>query len=286
MNAALFGGLCAIGLGSADFMGRFSSRAVGHHNALLGMLLASFVLVSLWMWGAGTSIIWEANGLLLVVVLGVATTVMTLLLYWGLARGPVSVVAPIVAAHPVLVLLYYFVVGDVRPGVAEWIAMVAIIVGVAIVAQSAESEDSEGVNNRKALQITIVIAVLSSFAYAVLVVAGQAAAPIYGEVQTLWMGRLVSLVTLFLIFAGRRRAPELPGRWWPFLAGQGLLDAGGYIALFAGSQGANAEVAVVTASTFGVITVLLAWVILRERINVLQWLGITLVFSGIAAVSG
>ena len=38
MNAALFGGICAICLGSADFMGRISSRAIGHHNALLGML--------------------------------------------------------------------------------------------------------------------------------------------------------------------------------------------------------------------------------------------------------
>ena len=52
MNAALFGGICAICLGSADFMGRISSRAIGHHNALLGMLLASIVLVSLWIWGA------------------------------------------------------------------------------------------------------------------------------------------------------------------------------------------------------------------------------------------
>ena len=109
MNAALFGGICAVGLGSADFMGRFSSRAIGHHNALLGMLLASTVLVSLWMWAAGTQIVWDTHGLWLVAIHGAATTVMTLLLYWGLARGPISVVAPIVAAYPVLVLLFYFV---------------------------------------------------------------------------------------------------------------------------------------------------------------------------------
>lgn len=117
------------------------------------------------------------------------------------------------------------------------------------------------------------------------VVAGQAAAPIYGEIQTLWMGRLASLATLVLIFAARRRAPGLPVRWWPFLVAQGLLDAGGDITLFAGSQGDNAEVAAVTASTFGVITVLLAWVILRERINGRQWLGIFLVFIGVVVLS-
>ena len=283
MNAALFGGICAVGLGSADFMGRFSSRAIGHHNALLGMLLSSTVLVSLWIWGADTPIVRDTSGIWLVAINGAATTVMTLLLYWGLARGPVSVVAPIVAAHPVLVLLFYFVVGGVRPGVIEWAAMVVTIVGAAIVARSAESGDTD---NHQAYHFTVLIAVLSGFAYAVLVVAGQAAAPIYGEIQTLWMGRFASLATLVLIFAGRRRAPGLPVRWWPFLVAQGLLDAGGYIALFAGSQGDNAEVAAVTASTFGVITVLLAWIILRERINGLQWLGIVLVFGGIVILSG
>jgi len=286
MNAALFGGICAVGLGSADFMGRSSSRAIGHHNALLGMLLSSTVLVSLWIWGADTQIVRDTGGLWLVAINGAATTVMTLLLYWGLARGPVSIVAPIVAAHPMLVLLFYYVVGGVRPGMIEWAAMVVIIVGVAIVAQSAESEDPEDSNSRQAFRATVLIAVLSSFAYAVLVVAGQAAAPIYGEIQTLWMGRFASLATLVLIFAVRRRAPGLPVRWWPFLVAQGLLDAGGYIALFAGSQGDNAEVAAVTASTFGVITVLLAWFILRERINRHQWLGIALVFGGIVILSG
>ena len=286
MNAALFGGICAVGLGGADFMGRFSSRAIGHHNALLGMLLASTVLVSLWVWGAGTQLVWDTHGLWLVAINGAATTVMTLLLYWGLARGPVSVVAPIVAAHPVLVLLFYFVVGGVRPGVIEWAAMAVIIAGAAIVARSAEIGDAGDTHSRRKFRKTVLIAVLSSFAYAVLVVAGQVAAPIYGEVQTLWMGRLASLVTLGLIFAGQRRAPALPVRWWPFLTAQGLLDAGGYIALFAGSQGANAEAAAVTASTFGVVTVLLAWIILRERIRGLQWLGIILLFAGIAILTG
>ncbi len=285
MNAALFGGICAIGLGSADFMGRFSSRAIGHHNALLGMLLASTVLVSLWIWGAGTPIVRDTSGIWLVVINGAATTVMTLLLYWGLARGPVSVVAPIVSAHPVLVLLFYVVVGGVRPGVIEWAAMVVTIAGTAIVARSAESADAGVTDIRQAYRLTILIAVLSAFAYAVLVVAGQAAAPIYGGIQTLWMGRFASLATLALIFVGRRRAPGLPVRWWPFLVAQGLLDAGGYIALFAGSQGDNAEVAAVTASTFGVITVLLACIILRERINGPQWLGIVLVFGGIVTLS-
>lgn len=286
MNAALLGGICAIGVGGADFMGRFSSRAIGHHNALLGILIASVVFVSVWLWGAGAPIIWETHGLWMVAISGAATTLMMLLLYWGLARGPVSVVAPIVAAHPVLVLLFYVIVGGVRPGWIAWIAMIVIIIGAGIVARNAESGEDDNIAGSKGFRITVLIAALSSCAYAVMVVSGQAAAPIYGEIQTLWMSRLVSLATLLLIFAGRRRAPVLPVRWWPFLILQGMLDAGGIAALFAGSQGPNPEVTAVIASTFGVITVLLVWAILHERINSTQWFGIALVFGGIATLSG
>ena len=135
------------------------------------------------------------------------------------------------------------------------------------------------------LRTTIFIALGSSVAYAALILAGQQAVPVYGDFQTLWFGRLVSLATLALIFLARREAPYLPFAWWPFLIFQGLCDAGGYLALFAGSYGSGAEVAAVTASTFGAVTVLLARFILREHITPAQWAGIVLVFAGVVMLS-
>jgi len=41
----------------------------------------------------------------------------------------------------------------------------------------------------------------------------------------------------------------------------------------------------VTASTFGAVTTLLAWVMLRESIGWIQWLGITMVFVGVAVLA-
>jgi drug/metabolite transporter (DMT)-like permease len=69
------------------------------------------------------------------------------------------------------------------------------------------------------------------------------------------------------------------------VSAQGVLDAAGYLFLFAGSGGAHAEIAAVTSSTFGAVTTLLARFILREAISVRQWLGIVLVFLGVAALS-
>ena len=284
MTPALWGGLSALGLGTADFMARFSSRAIGHASALFGMLCAGCLILTVWYFATGPALVTTWSGWHFVVLNGVATTVMTLLLYQGLARGPISVVAPIVASHPVLVVAVAVLLGA-APSLLQWLGMAVTIAGVVVVAKYAHEETGFEVLPRSHLRTTILIALGSSVAYAALVLAGQQAVPIYGDFQTLWFGRMVSIAALSMFFMARREAPSLPMRWWPFLFFQGLCDAGGYLALFSGSYGTGAEIAAVTASTFGAVTVILARIILRERVTVPQWLGIVLVFAGVALLS-
>lgn len=63
---------------------------------------------------------------------GVAVTVANPLLYRGLARGPISIVAPIVASHPALVVALSVVMGS-RPDAVhtkdQWGAMVVTLAG-------------------------------------------------------------------------------------------------------------------------------------------------------------
>ena len=63
MNPALWGGLSAVSLGSADFTGRFTSRAMGVNSALFGILLVGSTLLSAWVWLADTPLIWDLSGL-------------------------------------------------------------------------------------------------------------------------------------------------------------------------------------------------------------------------------
>lgn len=284
MSPALWGSLCALSLGCADFAARFSSQALGPAHALLGMLVVGAVILTGYVWFAALPLTWETSGIWLLLLNGAATTVMTMLLYKGLARGPVSIVAPIVASHPVLVVATAVILGA-RPTGVQWTAMAITIAGVVVVARCADRFVEAGSHTLHYLRQTVLIAVAASVAYAVLVLAGQAAVPIYGEVQTLWLGRLVSLITIFAIIGVRAERPNLPVRWWPFLVMQGVLDAAGYLFLFAGSRGAGSEIAAVTASTFGAVTTLLAWIILREQIGSVQWGGIALVFVGVAILS-
>ena len=136
MSPVLWGTLTALGRGSADFASRFSSRALGHANSLLGMLLVGSVVLTLWVAFAGTPLVWTWSGLWLLAVTGVGVMAATLLLYHGLSREPVTVVAPIVGSYPALVVAIALILGS-RPTPVQWAAMAAIIAGLIVVARFA-----------------------------------------------------------------------------------------------------------------------------------------------------
>jgi drug/metabolite transporter (DMT)-like permease len=209
--------------------------------------------------------------------------VATLLLYWGLVRGPVTVVAPIVGSYPAFNIALALLLGA-RPSLVQWLAMIAVMTGVIVVAASGGSEKRQEYAGGQ-LRRTIVIALSASFGFALTVAAAQYAKPIYGELQTIWMARWVSLLLAVIVLAWRRTIPYLPMRWWPLLLAQGLLDAGAYLALLAGSHGENNEITAVIASTFSAVTVLLAWLILRENMTWRRWSGIAMIISGVAVLS-
>ena len=285
MNPAVFGVLTALGWGSADFIARFTGRALGHEASLFGMLSVSAVVLSVILWWVEVPIVLHLGGLWLLGLTGIGVMVATLLLYLGLARGPVTIVAPIVGSYPAVNVALAVVLGS-RPSPAQWIAIAVVMAGVAVVARAARSFEDDGDYSAAALRKTIVISLASALVFAATVAAGQAAAPIYGELPTTVMARWISWLAIVVLYlAVHRTTPRIPGPWWPVLAVQGLLDGGAYVALFASGLHTKAEIAAVVASAFSAVTVILARVVLREAMTGPQWLGIALIVGGAASLS-
>ena len=284
MSAALWGLMTACSWGGSDFLARFSGRAIGHRLTLLGMLTVGSVALSLFVWASGLSLVWDSRGLWLLLLTGVGIMFATLMLYHALARGPVTVVSPIVGSYPALNVVLALVLG-VRPSAIEWAAMLGVMLGVAVVARAARSFEQYGIYDREFLRRSILIALGSAFWFAVGIAAAQHAAEIYGELQTVLFGRWISLAALALLLLWRRETVRLPARILPLLLLQGLLDSGGYLTLLYGSSGEGAVIAVVVSSCFGAVTVLLARIFLREAMSLAQWLGILLIIAGVATLS-
>ena len=284
MNAGIWGGLSALSLGTADFLARFTTRGMGKESTVFGMLALGVVLLTGISILSHQSFAYTASSIWLLAVNGVSTTAMTLLLYQGLARGPVTVVAPIVASYPALIVIFDLAMGDI-PTLSQWIGMGLTIVGAIVVGRFASAEPGAATLGTREDRITIAISVAAAVAYAILVISGQAAIQSCGAIQALWLGRLISFLALCALLAVRRMPPAIPLRWWPALSIQGLLDMGGYLLLLLGSAGEGARIAAVAGSSFGAVTTLLGRLVLRETIGPIQWVGIVCVFTGVAILS-
>jgi len=284
MNPGLWGAVAALAWGGADFTARFTGRALGQTSALLGMLLVGSVVMTIWLVATDLPVDLPGPAPALLIVGGVGVTGGTWLLYWGYVRGPVSIVSPITASYPVPIVAAAVALGA-RPTTLQWAAMVAVVAGVVIVARAARQFESVDGYDRASLRVTVAIAAGAALVFALALTTAQQAVPLYGEVQTLWAVRLISLLALLPAFLIPGQKFSLPPRWWPLIALQGLLDGGGYLAIYAGSTGAEAELAAVVAAGFMAVTVILARLFLGERMTLWHWAGVALIVAGGGALS-
>jgi len=282
MISALLGLASALGLGAADFMARFSARALGAPLTYAAILLIGAVGTTIWLLATGAEFVWSPLGYAIAVAHGIAVAVMCILLYMGIARGPIAVVVPIVAAHPALVLAVNVLMG-VRPSAVQWTAMATIIAGGVSIARTAvaEPEAAQAESNRT----TVLIAIAACLAYVAIVLTGQAATPLIGALQTMWIGRWAGLIFIAAVLLMQRAPLRIPAQWLPYVGLQAGLDTLGYFAFLAGANTAAPHITMVVASAFSVVAVLLARLIIDEPVSKMQWAAIALIAGGTAVLS-
>lgn len=213
MDPAVWGVMTALGWGTADFLARFTGRALGHALALVAMLLMSGLVLTAAALAMGLPFAWTWRGAELLLLAGLGIMAGTLLLYWGLSRGPVTIVAPIVGSYPVLNLLIAVFLG-VRPTLLQWVLMLCVMIGVVVVSRASKSFENGAEFTPAALRKTVIIALASSFGFAFGVAGVQYAAPIHGEWQTVILARWLSLAFgIAYLLLQSRKIPRLPLRW-------------------------------------------------------------------------
>jgi drug/metabolite transporter (DMT)-like permease len=158
--------------------------------------------------------------------------------------------------------------------------------GVAVVSRSGGRYEDSGELAPGTLKTVLGLAFLASFCFAVALTAGQAAVPVFGEMQTIWLARCFGLITILAIYLWRTPGAGVPRNWLPLLALMGCLDVIALGTITAAGNWPNPEFATVVSSAFGAITVVLARVFLKEEIAPAQVGGMALIFGGVAALAG
>ena len=282
--AVLLGLLVAAAYGSADFFGGLSSKkasvsAVVVLSQAMGLpWLAVLVAVA---GGEATSKV-----LLLGAAAGAVGGVGLTCLYRGLSIGRMSVVAPITAVGAAIVPVAWGLLQGERPGPLALAGVVLAIVAVGFISRTGDevvdgSHASEPSDARPYLLLAVVAGIAFGCVFVLLAETGDDAG-----FWPLVAGRLTSITLLTIgglaakqSFAPGGRDAVLP------IAAAGVLDlTANAIYLLAARRGLIALVAVLS-SLYPASTVLLARIVLKERLLGLQVAGLGLAAAGVTLIA-
>lgn len=196
-------------------------------------------------------------------------------LYKAFGIGPVRLVAPIMGAYPIISIGWAAMIGQAVP-IDQWLAVGAVIVGVAVVSMLSDQSESNG-SQKAAVGWALIGATGFALAFSV----GHIATQQGSELPVVLITRLAAAAGVLILLFGSK-GTKLPERnAWPLLILMGLLDATALGIVIASGGLERPEFAAVAASTFGIITIILAWGFLKERMSFGQWIGVAISFAGI-----
>jgi drug/metabolite transporter (DMT)-like permease len=275
--AVALGLASSLSWGLADFVGGLQSR----RHPLLIVLLVSQVIalallapVALALAGDRPSAAaagWAA-------LAGSAGCVALAAFYRGLAIGTMSIVAPVSATGAAVPVLVGVAEGE-RPAALQVAGMVLALAGILLA-----SREAPGDHGQRASRASVGLAVVAAVGFGTFYVGVDRASATAEVPWVILISRSCSLVLIAAAALAIR--PQLPrgGAMWP-LAAVGVLDLGanGLYAV-ATTEGLLSIVAVLS-SLYPAVTVVLARLVLAERVTRTQEAGVAATLAGVVAIS-
>ncbi len=216
------------------------------------------------------------RALALTVAAGIMLAIATRCLWGAFGAGPVRIVSPITTSYPVFSLALAAAAGTSVPPLA-WLATLVVIAGVATVASGEVERDVA-----YSLPRAVAWALGAALAYALTFALGQAVMAEEAALPTLLVSRLAAAGVVLAVMLGSGGLRWPARATLPVLCAAGALDALALGLVFWAGRFEHASFATVTASLFGVVTILLAAAFLKERLTARQWVGVGIVFAAIA----
>ena len=244
------------------------------------MLVSGFfglgtVFIIVWVRGVAPP---DDPALLLAAVGGLAGVAAMFFLYRGLSIGSMAIVAPISATGVILPVIFSLAGGD-NPTLLQKLGMAAAIIGAVL---ASREKDIEGNNRRLATGAGLAVgsAIAAGIFFVVMDMASDA-----DPYWAAFLMRFTYAALLMIIFLLRRPAVRAVKMHMPAMMVLGICDAlAGFAYALATTCGMLGPVAVVGA-LYPAVTVLLSILILRERPNPGQFMGVILAVGGITCIS-
>ena len=277
--AVALGVLVALSWGSADFLGGFTSQRLHTVTVLLVSQtfgLGAAVLLVLALRDAAP----DAHVFVLSAIAGVVGVMALWLLFRGLAVGRMSVVAPLSAVGSGVLPVAWGLLHGERPTALALVGVTLALIAVAIIGRGAEHDPVPSVSPVQELALGIG----SGIGFGIVLILFSESATDSG-MWPLLIARGAAVPLLAVVAFALGRSTRVPSAALPPVAGAGLFDVGANaMVLLAVRRGLLSLVAPV-AALYPATTVVLARLILHERIGRQRAGGLALGLVGLALIA-
>jgi drug/metabolite transporter (DMT)-like permease len=273
MLTILFSSVTSLLFGCSDFLGGLASRrdsafAVTANAHLIGLAIMAVAVVVFPSPFGVADLAWGAAA-------GVSGGIGVTALYGALAVGRMGVVAPLTAAlSGSLPALYDLLRGTaLRP--LSLVGLAIALVAIVVVSASGDPEERAEMPAR-----AIALAVLAGVGFTGCFIFFSLAAKTSG-LMPLLAARVVSVAMLMAVTFARRGHVTLAPDARASAYGAGALDAAANVTMLTAIRIGPLAVASVLGSLYPVVTILLARVVLKERLRPVQRIGVVLALAAV-----
>ncbi len=266
-------GLCsALAWGAGDFAGGFASRRA---NALT-VVFFSQMLGGILMLGLAPVLAEhapDARQVLAGMLAGAFGVLGLVSLYQGLASGRMGLVAPLSAVVTAVIPMGFSFIVEGLPTALQLFGLAAAMTAVWLLSSPGGEMRIEKGELRLSLSAGLgfgLFFILMDHA------SGQAV------LWPLLASKIGAVTVMFVLLTATRQLAPPPRGQLVFIATAGILDTAGTAAFAAAAHLGRLDISTVLASLYPASTILLAWLVFRERLGRRQWFGV--VTAGIALV--
>ena len=277
MFASLLGLASALSWGTGDFVGGVASRKVGTYRAVLyGEAIGLLFLF------AALPFVHEPfpdnHTLKWSIAAGVVGNFALLAFFEAMRQGRISVAAPLSALIGSIIPV---IVGSFMDGLPQPIILFAFgLALIAVVLISREKDEGDPTGKNRYLLFPILAGIGFGLYFVLIHEASQEW--VFGPLIAARTSGTIS-TALFLLF--KQKSFRVKSGNWHLLTINGLFDVGGNLFFILAAQVGRMDVSAILSSLYPGMTVFLAWLILKGKLQFLQWVGIILALIAIILIT-
>ncbi|MGA3407037.1 MAG: EamA family transporter [Candidatus Bathyarchaeia archaeon] len=279
----IFGITAAICWGSADFVAKIAVTKIGYLKSVLLMQSVGGVFMLL----VVSSDIYRLQSFpratYLAIILGVVNAVATIALYKSFEVGQLSIMSPISSSYSALASILAFFFLNERVTQVKLVGILCIFVGIILVSFQKASQSS---SNSKGIASGVGYALTTFVCMGVLFFALKLVVIDLGGLLPVLILRIVTALVAggFLLVKGDHAKARWLASSFSLVAFVGVVDSLAIVAYNLGIIVGAVVVVSFVSSLFSVIAILLARIVLKERLVSHQMVAVIIIISGIAII--